>query len=421
MIKIVRKQLGLILLCMALMVEMQAQNELPFSCALDNFVEIARKKDSNFDAKMMHQEKLRDQWKALSRSTQSSNYVIPVVVHVVYFNAADSVTVPQAVSQIAVLNTDYMRLNADTIKTPAAFVPICANPHIQFCLAQTDPMGNPTNGVTYTKTPKSSFPLVYGDTTIWYTSLGGFDGWDPTRYLNIWVADISPAGGVGFWPGAVFAGHREGVVINPTFFGTMGTAVAPYNLGRTATHEIGHYLDLHHLWGDGNNNSSCTATDYCNDTPTQVTASQNCPAFPKTDACTSASPGLAFMNFMDYPRDSCRNMFTTDQVARMVACLNGPRASLFNSPACTLASGVQQAGYFHFLKVFPNPATQVLNIRGISGLYAVKMYDVIGQVVLAAEKQNDSSLDINDLSTGIYTLMIEQSGTKKCLKVVVQN
>ncbi|MBI3519201.1 MAG: T9SS type A sorting domain-containing protein [Bacteroidetes bacterium] len=393
-----------------------AQQSSPFVCALDNFLAIAREKTPGYDLQTLEREKSHQ-----TLRTNSTNILtIPVVVHVVWNTTADSISAAQVASQMAILNTDFMRLNPDTANTPSAFVPVSANPKIQFCLAQIDPQGNPTNGITYTKTIKTSFALVSGDTSIWHTSKGGYNGWDPNNYLNIWVADISPAGGIGFWPGAVFPGHREGVVINNTFFGTMGSAVAPYNLGRTATHEIGHFLNLHHLWGDAGSNSSCTGTDYCGDTPTQVTASQNCPTFPKVDACTNAAPGLAFMNFMDYPQDACRNMFTNDQVTRMRACLEGgPRSSLLSSTACSVVSGVRAISEINPISLFPNPATNTVHVANIPMKSKVKLFDAIGKLVLETEAENMMEIDVTAYSEGVYMLIIENTSHRTVHKLMI--
>lgn len=397
-----------------------AQQAPSFACGVENFVAAARERDPDYDKKMMEQEKLRAQWKNSDRHVNTV-LTIPVVVHVVWNTATDSISVAQVVSQINVLNNDYMRMNADTANTPSAFLPISANPKIQFCLAQRDPSGNVTNGITYTETAKTSFAVVSGDTSVWHTIKGGFDGWDPAQYLNIWVADFGPLGGAGFWPGAVFPGHRPGVIVNHTFFGTTGSAVAPYNLGRTATHEIGHFLDLHHLWGDGNNNSNCTATDFCADTPTQVTASQNCPTFPKLDACSNVTPGLNFMNFMDYPRDACRNMFTNDQVARMRACLiGGPRSSLLTSTACSVVSGIHGAASIkHSISLFPNPVAHTLNVSGISEKTIISLYDAMGKLILETEADHDIIINVADYSQGVYTLVAENRNNKTFHKLMI--
>lgn len=407
----------ILVFCLFFIKEVKSQQ--PFKCALDYFIEQSRLNDPDFDIKMQEQEEVRNQWKNNLNKNSSTVLTIPVVVHVVYYNAQDSILDSQVFSQIDILNQDYMRLNADTSNTPSVFNGMSANPNIQFCLASKDPQGNSTTGITYTKTNKTSFALVSGDTSIWHTVKGGYDGWDSTKYLNIWVADISPAGGIGFWPGAVFPGHREGVVINYTFFGTMGAAIAPYNLGRTATHEIGHYLDLHHLWGDASSNSSCTGTDYCNDTPTQVTASQNCPTFPKTDACSTSSPGLMFMNFMDYPQDACRNMFSADQVTRMRACLTNIRSSLLSSQACTSVSGIKENNLENSFRFYPNPSKGLIHVSNISEMTSVKIFDSLGKLVLETILSTDSTIDLMGVSNGLYLISIQNKKEISHFRLVI--
>ncbi len=401
-------------------VSANAQQQPSFSCAVDDFISIARESDPDFDKKAEEQEKLRRQWTSLISDRQGV-LTVPVVVHIVGNHFLNDVTEAQVLSQIEALNIDFMRLNADTVNTPAAFLAVAANPKIQFCLADFDPDGNPTNGINRIKTSKNLYALVSGDTSIWHSSLDGFDGWDPEKYLNIWVANISPAGGIGFWPGAVFPGHREGVVINHTFFGTTGTAAAPYNLGRTATHEIGHYLDLRHLWGDVGNNSNCQASDYCDDTPVQRTASQNCPAFPLTDACTGTAPGLNFMNFMDYPQDNCKNMFTADQVTRMRTCLLGPRASLLSSPACSSPVSQKEESGKPAFTLFPNPATHVLHIGNIAEKTILRIYNVGGQLMLEKEAWEAVSISVDTWAQGIYTLVADTETGRVSYRVIIAN
>jgi hypothetical protein len=250
-------------------------------------------------------------------SIPQSTIIIPVVVHVVYNNSAQNISDAQINAQIQVLNQDYRRLNADKTNTPAAFASVAGDANIEFRLAKIDPNGNSTSGITRTSTSVSGFSEYLHN--VKHTSSGGRDAWNTQRYLNIWVCKLYTQGLLGYatYPDQLTTNpDLDGVVISYTAFGVGGHTVSPNNKGRTTTHEVGHWLNLRHPWADEEN---CTATDFVSDTPNQYTRTYYCPSFPKTDACTSTSPGIMFMNYMDYTDDACMNLFTNGQIARMRA------------------------------------------------------------------------------------------------------
>eukprot|EP01035_Chromulina_nebulosa_P041311 gene41311-55876_t len=197
-------------------------------------------------------------------------YTIPVVVHVVYNTAAQNVSDAQIQSQIDVLNKDYQLLNTDASSVPTPFKPLAADCKIQFCMAKRDPSGNPTTGIVRKATTRTSFTT--NDAV--KKAANGDLPWDATKYLNIWVCNLS-GGVLGYaqFPGGPVA--TDGVVITYTGFGTTGTAAAPFNLGRTATHEVGHWLDLYHIWGD--DGTACSGSDEVGDTPNQADENYGCP------------------------------------------------------------------------------------------------------------------------------------------------
>ncbi|MDX2003213.1 MAG: T9SS type A sorting domain-containing protein [Chitinophagales bacterium] len=254
---------------------------------------------------------------------------IPVVVHVLYRTTSQNISDAQIQSQIDVLNADFAKLNADAANTPSAFQSLVANVDIQFCLAQRDPSGNPTTGIIRKSTTVTSFST---NDNIKRSANGGSDAWPRDSYLNIWVGNIS-GGILGYaqFPGG--SASTDGVVINYTAFGTNGTAAAPFNKGRTATHEVGHWLNLYHIWGD--DGTGCTGSDNVSDTPNQADENYGCPSFP-TVSCSNGPNGDMFMNYMDYTDDACMFMFTNGQKARMQALFatGGARAALLNSLGC---------------------------------------------------------------------------------------
>ncbi len=264
---------------------------------------------------------------------ENVNITIPVVVHVVYNLQKQYVSEEQVLSQIAVLNQDYSRTNSDTSQTPNVFKQVAGASDIRFKLAVQDPNGKPTNGITYTNTTVSEFS---DDDKVKLTSSGGIDAWDPKSYLNLWVCNLTP-GVLGYFPGDSVpheAGtYNDGVVVSYRAFGTIGSQLSStYNLGRTSTHEIGHWLGLYHPWGTPW--GSLCSSDYINDTPQQKDGSRGCPVFPYIDSdCFNAPNGRNYSNFMDYTSDRCMNMFTKGQVQRMMAILNLSRNSILTSKA----------------------------------------------------------------------------------------
>ena len=242
---------------------------------------------------------------------------IPVVVHVVYGKAAENISLAQIKSQITVLNRDYRATNPDRSKVPNVWNGLVADARVRFALAKKDPQGKSTSGITRTKTTRTSFG---DDDSVKFSSKGGGDAWNSQKYLNIWVCTL--AGGLlGY---AQFPGgpkKTDGVVILNTAFGTIGTASPPFHRGRTSTHEIGHWLNLRHIWGD---TEDCSGSDLVADTPNAAGPNYQKPTFPHV-SCHNGPNGDMFMNYMDYVDDDSMFLFTTQQVARMQTALDGPR------------------------------------------------------------------------------------------------
>lgn len=287
--------------------------------------------------------------------TQTANYIqslkhsgnamqaivtIPVVFHVIYKTAAQNISDAQCIAQINQLNLDYARMNSDAGNTPAAFAGLAANTQIQFCLAQRDPSGNATTGIIHKLTTVTSWST---NDNVKRSANGGDNAWDATKYLNIWACNLG-SGLLGYaqFPGG--SASTDGVVVLYSSVGSMlspGTA-APYHYGRTATHEVGHWLNLYHIWGD---ESACNADDNVSDTPKQKAENYGCPTYPQTTQsggrCNTADPSSMFMNYMDYTDDGCMNMFSNGQAARMQALFvsGGARFSITSSQGCVPPSG----------------------------------------------------------------------------------
>jgi hypothetical protein len=276
-------------------------------------------------------EKQTEQWirtkSAIIPEKTEQVFIIPVVVHVVYnhLKPEQNISDAQIYSQIESLNRDFRRLNSDTVNTPLIFRDLGADTGIEFRLAQRDPEGYPTTGITRTPTLVDGFKM--DDNHVKYDNRGGKNIWSRDKYLNFWVCNIEEnILGYAQYPGGFSA--TDGIVVNYRNFGTLGSVAFPFNQGRTVTHEVGHWLNLIHIWGDKDN---CEATDFVTDTPNQETNYYQCPSFPQS-SCGSFD---MFMNYMDYTDDRCMNIFTHGQKNRMHATLNGFRAPIRNSDALT--------------------------------------------------------------------------------------
>jgi Pregnancy-associated plasma protein-A/Secretion system C-terminal sorting domain len=353
------------------------------------------------------------------------------VVHVLYKNAAQNISNAQIYSQIDILNADYRRLNADTLNTPAMFDSIAADIEVEFCLASIDPDGNPSNGITRTSTSGGQlfgfFSPIFEDAK--FDSLGGHDAWPADQYLNMWVCEAFP-GLLGYaqFPGGDPA--TDGVVISYQAFGNTGTVTAPSTLGRTASHEVGHWMGLYHIWGD---DQDCTGSDSIFDTPNATGASSSdCES--SRNSCSNEDafwgafdPNDMVQNYMDYSHDSCMNMFTLGQKARMHSFLNSDpmRMALFNSPAgCNLVGLPTSPRSTHDFEIFPNPTDGMVRVNYLGSArpeMSVELIDLAGRVVYHyAATDYSYNLDLSDRSAGIYTLRITGEAGVTTRKLILE-
>lgn len=328
----------------------------------------------------------------------SGTIVIPTVFHVVYNSPAQNIPDSLIHQQLRILNDDFRRKNADTVNTPAAFQAIAGGMDIEFCLAQRTPAGAATTGIVRVATNTTVFnsPTTYSvPDPVKHTNLGGSDAWDTDRYLNIWACNLDGSTAYSAPPGN-FMPDDEGIVCRYEHVGNTG--VYPYNHGRTIVHEAGHYFCLKHIWGD--DQGACTGTDYINDTPNQANYSTNCPNFPKTDACSPNSPGVMYMNYMDYSEDACRNMFTTGQCAYMLSCLTSLRPGLLTSDGCLPVVGVSAQ-----MEVAPSIVMDGERLKVISpdlSIEFVELVDMQGKVARTGQAGNEAEMWLGGLSHGIY-------------------
>jgi Pregnancy-associated plasma protein-A/Secretion system C-terminal sorting domain len=284
------------------------------------------------------------QQSALQGLSGTTIYKIPVVIHVIHngeaYGTGFNITDEQIASQLEVINNDYRHLNADSVNTPTVFQSLMADVGFEFILAKRDPSGLPTNGITRTNGNNTGW--TFADNSV----LKSVSYWSTNDYLNIWVAPLSGnlLGWAEFPTSTIIDGVNEvanndaltdGVVITTKAFGSsstypQGNYKANFNLGRTLTHELGHFFGLRHISGDGN----CTVDDFVVDTPNTKAYYFDCPPAGSTINSCNPEPSM-FMNYMDLVNDDCMNLFSLGQKDRMLIVLNNSprRASLLTSLA----------------------------------------------------------------------------------------
>jgi len=365
----------------------------------------------------------------VARDATSNELIsIPVVIHVIYNTAAQNISDAQILTQIVALNNDFAYQNADKINTPAAFKNVAADIRIKFCLAQVDAKGNHTTGIIRTNTKVSSFSA---DDAMKFSLQGGDNAWDSKKYLNIWVCNLSGRSlGYATTPGSEF--DKDGVVIAFDAFGTKGTLRPTFNKGRTATHEVGHWLGLKHLWGD-----AVCGDDLVDDTPTQKSYNYGTPTFPKMSPCSPNANGDMFMNYMDFSDDATMNMFTIGQKKRMRAnfAKDGFRNSFLTSFACDSnlvqnaveptvnpVKPVETAAVASF-KVYPNPVQSVINIEAATGTFTsaktIRIFNTTGTIVMMAQLvKTAASFNLTILPAGFYIIKIGEGANEFISKFV---
>jgi hypothetical protein len=268
------------------------------SCASQDVLSEQLKADPTLALKMNKIEAFT-QKSMLTNRLVNGKIVIPVVVNVLYKTAAENISDAQIQSQIDVLNKDFTATNPDFSNTPAEFAGVAANVGITFELVKI-------NRKSTTKTSWGTRDAMKK------TKQGGLDPTSPTTTLNLWACTIG-GGILGYaqFPGGSLS--TDGVVIDSNYFGLSSAASYPYNLGRTASHEVGHWMNLRHIWGD----ASC-GDDLVSDTPVHKTSNFGVPTYPYVSTCLPAHNEMT-MNYMDYTDDRGMYMFTNGQKARMTA------------------------------------------------------------------------------------------------------
>jgi len=325
----------------------------------------------------------------LEKSDSLEVFTIPVVVHIVKNNNETEMDISDEMifRQIEILNETYNSQNIDIEDTPEFFEPLIGNVGIEFCLANVNPLGFSTNGITRTITEVDIFSTV--NNTIKYTSTGGKDAWNTDHYLNIWVGKISSSIlGYSHLPTGSTPDQEHGLVVNYPFFGESDHPA--YGMGKTAVHEIGHYFNLKHPWGTGNCDPN---NDWVSDTPVTEAAYAGNPEHPQT-SCESVD---MFMNYMDYVYDKSMVMFSQGQADRMRFAFQYYRAELQESNGCGTPLLLSQPQIIHTSSETSSDGSINLNI--VSGIPPFTF-------------SWDTGIDtdsIGDLAIGDYSVLITDS------------
>lgn len=340
---------------------------------------------------------------------------IPLVFHIVLPAEVEEPSRLQLLSQLDALNDNFQKFQSLHL-VPSIFRPHVALPRIEFCLATEDEDGLPHDGITRTTTSiRNIGQHIFSDgrQSVHHTVLGGRDGWDPERYLNIWVAELESFAGRANFPESGRP-DEDGVVIDPSFIGKVGVPDSRFSEARTLVHEVGHYLNLQHPWVS----SGCDLDDGIEDTPIQ-----DGPYFGCVSPFDSQSCGTLDMtqNFMQFGDDPCLLYFTADQVQMMRAVLQNIRSGV-------IENGQQQCGHLsnptqEDIRIFYAASNQRIFISGLrrAETYRIQTYDLSGRLAYDFEVRDRHTAEIQtrNFPNGVYVVWIEGSRGVKTEKVVL--
>ena len=344
---------------------------------------------------------------------------IPVVFHVLYHTPEQNLQRSSIELLIAALNRDFNKRNSDTSKIPPVFKPYATSMGFEFKLATMDPQGRSTDGVV-----KKYTPILYwmSDDKMKFSASYGDDAWDSKSYLNIWVCNMKDVMGYSTFPG--MDPLKDGVVLSIEDIRKARGTTPKINDLRTVVHEVGHWVNLYHIWGEG-----YCGDDKVDDTPKQSSYTPGCPSGTRV-TCGNGPTGDMYMNFMDFTDDVCMNMFTIGQRkrARTIFEAGGPRNSILYSKGLNI-SMIESAPLpdfypkWYYAQVYPNPAASSIKVyfeydeRWIGK--KIEILDISGRVVFnKIIGSRIETIDITRLIAGVYFIRAEKDGEKLHAKFI---
>lgn len=369
-----------------------SQNQHPRTCGFD-----MTHHSSSFSLSEEGRIKPTAEFRTLNANQQ---YTIPTVVHVVYHVGIENVSDTDVYKMLSIINQDFTRMNPDTINTPAAFAAIAGRAPFSFCLTNVDTNGNPSSGIDRVFTDTSRF-VVAGNMIS--TASGGASAWNPNTFFNIWIGnanlfDLGPT-----YPGSIYSSGPLNIYLAEDYRYiinlSLGDTSRMYS-GRSLTHDLGHCFGLSHPF----NIIGCSDADSLSDTPLEASPAYGCSVFPIYDNCTTTFPGIMYMNFMDYSDENCVNMFTSQQVSKMLNNLQTFNPLLLSQGSCLLnsISSINK----NLISVFPNPTHDKIKFKFDSDdNWKIKIMDFMGQIILEEPIKNDSELDLTNFSSGVYIIL----------------
>ncbi len=375
------------------------------SCTSFNYYQQQLQTDASFEINQAEIEAYTRQYLAQQITARGSGSIIkiPVVFHILYHYPSENISDAKIHSQVEALNKCFRKTNADTSQIPSYFKSLAADCEIEFQLAISDPRKRNTSGIVRKYTPIEEWR---DDDKMKFSSEMGDDAWDTKSYLNIWVCNLRRLAGYASMPGGDVA--KDGVVLDFDVIGVGGPTT--YNMGKTGVHEVGHWLNLKHLWGD-----EYCGDDNVSDTPKQGGYNSGCPTG-KHITCENGPNGDMYMNYMDFTDDACMHLFTTGQKMRMrsLFAAGGARHQLLSStglsqPLIFETPLPDEAPAWLHAQLFPNPATNEITIdlsydtRWIGEVLTITSLQgqTVMQVVVTSKKQ---TINIQSLRSGMYIL-----------------
>jgi len=346
---------------------------------------------------------------------QRDEITIPVVFHIFNKKNADfKVRIPDIYEQLDILNEAFSARNYDLKNVPDSFYNIIGNSGINFCIGKKEEAGKIIKGILFYETEETNFADQYieGDNKrlkIKHSSFGGSDLWDPKKYINIWIGEMISNIGTSTFPGiAQQYSNEEGIVIN------LQNLKIGSKQKKTIVHEMGHYFDLYHIWG---NEPGCEKDDGVDDTPLQFNYYSGCPLGDKF-SCGSMD---MYMNYMDYTDDDCSLMFTKGQIDRMKASLNVYRKTLTENNSLCDTQIVPDL--FNSIEVYENN-NHISLVRGFMADedIDVMIYDIKGRKIYSGKfGKRETVKNINSvfLNFGLYLIQLKSGKIYNTKKIVI--